>query len=164
MAKHSPLYGLLLVATGVLLTLWNLAWLTPALWLGTPGLRGSLARGSYVGFRLVCHQRPDRTFHLGGRPLGVCQRCSGLYTGLWVGWLAGGVTPWTRRRMRALVYGVLAAWGLMSLEWLLGVVTTWNHPETRFLTGLVAGGSVQYVLLSGFDHVLRGDGRPPSFP
>lgn len=158
MPKHSPLYRLILIATGVLLTLWNLAWLMPAFWSGMPGLRGAWARGSYVCFRFVCHQRPDRTFHIDGRPLGVCQRCSGLYTGLWMGWLAGWAAPWTRRRVRVLGYGALAAWGFMGIEWLLGVLTTWNHPETRFLTGLIAGGSVQYALLAGFDRVLRLEG------
>jgi uncharacterized membrane protein len=154
MTQRSPLYRLLLVATGSLLTLWNLAWLMPAVWFDAPGLRGTLARGAYVCFRVVCHQRPDRTFHLDGRPLGVCHRCSGLYTGLWIGWLAGWVAPWTRRWGKALGYATLAAWGLMSLEWLLGVLTTWNYPGTRFLTGLVAGGLLQYTLLVGFTHVL----------
>jgi len=154
MTQRSPLYRLLLVVTGSLLTLWNLAWLMPAVWFDAPGLRGTLARGAYVCFRVVCHQRPDRTFHLDGRPLGVCHRCSGLYTGLWIGWLAGWVAPWTRRWGKALGYATLAAWGLMSLEWLLGVLTTWNYPGTRFLTGLVAGGLLQYTLLVGFAHVL----------
>lgn len=40
----------------------------------------------------VCHQRPDRSFHLGGVPLPVCARCFGLY-------LSGAV-------------GAVAAWGV----------------------------------------------------
>ncbi|GBC85675.1 hypothetical protein HRbin11_02125 [bacterium HR11] len=157
MLKHSPLYRLLLIATGVLLTFWNLAWLMPAFWSDRPGLWGALAHGSYVCLRLVCHQRPDRTFHIDGRPLGVCQRCSGLYTGLWVGWLAGWAAPWARRRMKALGYGTLVAWSLMVFEWFLGLATAWNHAETRFLTGLIAGGSLAYALLSGFYHALETD-------
>lgn len=27
----------------------------------------------------VCHQRPERSFHLAGMPLPVCARCAGLY-------------------------------------------------------------------------------------
>lgn len=32
------------------------------------------AAGSYI-----CHQRPERSFHIAGRKLPVCARCTGLY-------------------------------------------------------------------------------------
>ena len=35
---------------------------------------------------LVCHQRPERSFHIHGRQLAVCARCTGLYMSA----LAGG--------------------------------------------------------------------------
>jgi hypothetical protein len=44
----------------------------------------------------VCHQRPDRSFHLHGRPLAVCGRCTGVYASGAVGLLAGSL----RRRRR----------------------------------------------------------------
>jgi uncharacterized membrane protein len=30
---------------------------------------------------VVCHQRPDRSFHLAALPLPVCARCAGIYAG-----------------------------------------------------------------------------------
>ena len=30
---------------------------------------------------LICHQRPERSFHLAGAQLPVCARCLGLYAG-----------------------------------------------------------------------------------
>ena len=27
----------------------------------------------------ICHQRPERSFHIGGRQMPVCARCTGLY-------------------------------------------------------------------------------------
>lgn len=33
----------------------------------------------YVAGRVVCHQRPERSFHLWGSQVPVCARCSGLY-------------------------------------------------------------------------------------
>ena len=30
---------------------------------------------------LVCHQRPERSFHWGGAQLAVCARCTGIYAG-----------------------------------------------------------------------------------
>jgi uncharacterized membrane protein len=33
----------------------------------------------YQGAGLICHQRPERSFHLNGAQLPVCARCTGLY-------------------------------------------------------------------------------------
>jgi uncharacterized membrane protein len=33
----------------------------------------------YQGASLICHQRPERSFHLAGVQLPVCARCTGLY-------------------------------------------------------------------------------------
>ncbi|NUR56806.1 MAG: DUF2085 domain-containing protein [Acidobacteria bacterium] len=41
----------------------------------------------YAAGGFVCHQRPERSFHLHGRPLAVCARCAGLYASA----LAGGI-------------------------------------------------------------------------
>lgn len=39
----------------------------------------------------VCHQRPERSFHLYGRSLPVCGRCTGLYVAGAVGLLLVGI-------------------------------------------------------------------------
>jgi uncharacterized membrane protein len=57
-----------------------------------------VAAGTYLVGSLVCHQRPERTFHLEGVQLPVCARCTGLYFGATVGLLAG--LGW-RRRLQA---------------------------------------------------------------
>src|SRR4051794_28863893 len=41
----------------------------------------------YAAGSIVCHQRPDRSFHIYGHQLAVCARCTGLYASA----LAGGV-------------------------------------------------------------------------
>src|SRR5919202_1430017 len=35
----------------------------------------------YRAFGFLCHQIPERSFHLEGHPLGVCARCTGIYAG-----------------------------------------------------------------------------------
>src|SRR5947207_11465936 len=35
----------------------------------------------YKTFSLVCHQIPERSFHLAGYKFAVCSRCTGLYSG-----------------------------------------------------------------------------------
>lgn len=44
----------------------------------------------YLVGSLVCHQQPERSFHLAGAQLPVCARCLGLYAGA-----AAGLTIWT---------------------------------------------------------------------
>lgn len=46
----------------------------------------------YAFGSVICHQLPDRSFHLAGVQLPVCARCAGLYAGA-----AGGVLFWALR-------------------------------------------------------------------
>jgi uncharacterized membrane protein len=56
-----------------------------------------LAALTYVFGSLICHQRPERSFHLGAAQLPVCARCIGIYAGAAcasLGWmLARGSRP-----------------------------------------------------------------------
>jgi uncharacterized membrane protein len=54
-----------------------LAWL-----LHTPA--GLLGKADAVGYA-VCHRISERSFHIDGRPLSLCARCSGMYLGALVG-------------------------------------------------------------------------------
>ena len=61
------------------------------LFISVPLLRegGSFSRRVSVLFTLffspVCHQIPDRSFHISGYPIAVCARCSGIYIGFLLG-------------------------------------------------------------------------------
>jgi uncharacterized membrane protein len=58
----------------------------------------------YAAGGAVCHQRPERTFHIHGRQLVVCARCTGLYlSALAAGLLAliVGAASMTASRARA---------------------------------------------------------------
>jgi len=41
----------------------------------------------YAVFSPLCHQIPERCFHLRGFPLAVCSRCFGIYAGVFFGLL-----------------------------------------------------------------------------
>src|SRR5690554_5100411 len=54
------------------------------------GLTGEALEWSdwrYRLFRGVCHQQPERSLQLGGVPMAVNARCSGIFSGLLAGWL-----------------------------------------------------------------------------
>ena len=88
----------------------------PSLATSRPGLLGSATTGravgaavaavAYVSGSVVCHQRPERSFHLAGAQLPVCGRCTGLYVATAFGVMVASV--WTRRRR------------ISSRAWLLG--------------------------------------------
>ncbi len=152
-------YSLLAVASGLL----GLALLPPIL----PAEMGSLL---YRAFAPACHQLPGRSPHIGGVPIAICDRCTGIYAGLVVG---VAVTGWGRglwrelgRRGRYLLLGSLVPLGA---DWVGPVLGVWaNGPLSRALTGLLFG----VVAASYVTHRLlrraaaqpgRGDGAGESF-
>jgi uncharacterized membrane protein len=76
------------------------------------------AAGVYAAGRRVCHQRPERCFHVHGRPMPVCARCTGLYASAAVGapvalWLASTLSRRRARRIAvAAALPTLITWGL----------------------------------------------------
>jgi uncharacterized membrane protein len=68
-----------------LLALVATAWLV--LLVATPLLPTSIATLTYGVGSFICHQLPERSFHVGGFQLPVCARCLGIYAGLTIGTL-----------------------------------------------------------------------------
>jgi uncharacterized membrane protein len=58
-----------------------------------PVLSAPLSAVIYAIASLVCHQLPERSFHLGGFQLPVCARCLGIYGGAACGVAAAVVAP-----------------------------------------------------------------------
>lgn len=85
----------------------------------------------YAAGSLVCHQRPERSFHRGGAQLPVCARCLGLYAGglagtvAWAG-LAGLGTRASMRAQRLLrSRHVRLALIVLGLPTLVSIATAW---------------------------------------
>jgi uncharacterized membrane protein len=106
----------------------------------------------YATGSLVCHQRPDRSFHIHGHQLAVCARCTGLYVSALAGGvlaLALGVTSISSSRAR-LWLGAAAVPTLLTvgLE-LAGFAYPSN--TVRMLSALPLG-AVAALLLMGVLH------------
>lgn len=54
---------------------------------------------AYVAGALICHQRPERSFHVAGGQLPVCARCTALYSGAAMGMCGWLLLRWRRRGM-----------------------------------------------------------------
>jgi len=116
------------------------AWLF--LILTAPLLPTTISASVYAIGSLVCHQLPERSFHLGGFQLPVCARCVGLYSGAAIGALATVVmrpVGVPRRARQILVLGALPTVITIALE-IAGLWPTTNivRAVAGFPLGLVA--------------------------
>jgi uncharacterized membrane protein len=121
----------------------------PVLWIPLAGVL-------YVGASLICHQLPERSFHLQGIQLPVCARCFGLYVGGALGSAAGAVAfgrltihrwRWPLSQVNWMGTAVAAIPTLVTftLEWGLG----WQVSNVvRALAAVPLGGAVTFVVVS----------------
>ena len=101
----------------------------------------------------ICHQLPERSFHLAGFQLPVCARCVGIYLGVSGGaacaWMWHGsraFPPMTSRDMRWVV-AVAAAPTLLTVA--LETVGVWfPSNNARALAGVPLGGLVGLVVMN----------------
>jgi len=104
----------------------------------------------YQVFSFVCHQIPERSFHLGGYQYAVCSRCTGLYSGFAVATL---VYPLARSLKSAdappRLWLILAAVPL-AIDFGLGYFSIWQNTHlTRFATGSLLGAVAVFYVAPG---------------
>ena len=108
----------------------------------------AFASSIYKAFSFVCHQIPERSFHLAGHQFGVCSRCTGLYAGFAV---AALIYPLARSLQRtdtpSPIWLILATLPLV-IDFALGYFSIWQNTHlSRFLTGaLLSSVAVFYVM------------------
>lgn len=105
----------------------------------------------YEGFDLLCHQLPDRSYHISEVPMAVCSRCIGIYGAFMAGWL---LLPFLSKMNISLKW---------KIEWLIGLIilnladVTGNFFEiwantlaTRLVLGMLLGLSVALLFNDEF--------------
>ncbi|MBS1790969.1 MAG: DUF2085 domain-containing protein [Acidobacteria bacterium] len=140
--KAPWMYALLLLITLVWLAV---IFLPP--WLMASGHR-FFAFGLYRGLSGICHQIPERSFHLWGFPLAVCSRCTGIYFGFLFGLM---LYPFFRR-LRDQTTPSRVWLAIAALPMLIDVggnfVGLFNNTFfSRTATGLLAGGVAAFFVL-----------------
>jgi len=118
------------------------------------------AASVYHTFSYVCHQLPDRSFHLLGHQFGVCSRCTGIYTGFALAMLGYPLlrslrntdAPWR-------VWLILAAVPL-AVDFSLGYFGVWGNTHlTRFVTGALLGSVAVFFIMPGVVQLSQMIGR-----
>ena len=126
-----------------------IVWL--ALLIVAPVVPVPLAAAVYALGSRICHQRPDRSFHLFAAQLPVCARCLGIYAGAALGSLLA-LGARTRQALDAMSPRLLLAGGVMPtaltlvLEW-TGAWATSN--SARAAAGLPLGVASALVVAQG---------------
>lgn len=114
--------------------------------LGHPEFAASI----YKTFSFVCHQIPERSFHLGGHLFGVCSRCTGLYTGFAV---AALIYPLARSLKRtdtlSRLWLIMAAVPL-AIDFSLTYFGIWSNTHlSRFFTGALLSSVAVFYIMPG---------------
>jgi hypothetical protein len=139
-------------------TLWLVALVLATMLIARPEF-GTASRvfsaAVYAVGALICHQRPERSFHLWGMQWPVCARCVGLYAGaaLSAWWAsrparhAGEALHPSRARLIVFM-GALPSLLTLCVEW-----STGSTPAnlTRALAGVPLGAAIMWVLAVTLD-------------
>lgn len=133
-------------------------WLTlilaaPFLWLPAAALL--YATGSFI-----CHQLPERSFHIESSQLPVCARCVGIYGGGALGsvigasvmarrWIVGGRLQLARSRWMWTTIAAVPTITTFALEWGFG----WSISNAvRAVAAVPLGAAVAFVVVSALDY------------
>jgi uncharacterized membrane protein len=143
------------------------AWLTVLV--TAPVMASQAAAAVYLVGSFLCHQLPDRSFHVDGSQLPVCARCLGIYAGVTVvaslgcvAWVRDLLRRWPAARFRWIaavaalptVVTVAAEWG--------GVWATSN--AVRAIAGAPLGMGAALVVVGAVATLHYVGCRPPRRP
>ena len=104
----------------------------------------------YKAFSFVCHQIPERSFHLAGHQFAVCSRCTGLYSGFAAAALVYPLARSLKRTDRPRrLWLILAAVPLLA-DFSLTYFGVWSNTHfTRFSTGALLGSVAMFYVMPG---------------
>ncbi|HEY0322074.1 MAG TPA: DUF2085 domain-containing protein [Pyrinomonadaceae bacterium] len=105
----------------------------------------------YRAFSFMCHQIPERSFHIEGHALGVCARCTGIYAGFAASVLFYPVVRSLKRVDSPARLWLLAACVPIALDFALGFFGIWENTHfSRFATGAIFGAACALFVVPGF--------------
>lgn len=105
----------------------------------------------YWAFGFLCHQLPERAFHLEGHAMGVCARCTGIYAGFAASVLFYPLLRSLRHVDTPRRIWLLAASVPIAVDFALGIFGIWpNTHFSRFATGAIFGAACALFVVPGF--------------
>ncbi len=123
----------------------------------------SVSAPIYTFFSFLCHQIPERSFHVESHAFAVCTRCFGVYFGLLLGFI---VYPFSRSldEIEPLPrFWLFLAIIPLAVDWSLGFFEIWENTRlSRFLTGLILGAACGIFIVPALVEIARLLSRKPA--
>jgi uncharacterized membrane protein len=122
--------------------------------IGAPLLQSSghsaFAFKIYRVFSFLCHQIPERSFHIAGHQFAVCSRCTGLYAGFALAILSFPVFRSLQKTETPRIVWLFASAMPLAIDFSLTYFGIWqNNHFTRFTTGALFGAVAAIFILPG---------------
>ena len=110
----------------------------------------TLASQIYRTFSFLCHQIPERSFHIAGQQFAVCSRCTGLYAGFTMAILTYPLFRSLRKTETPSIVWLFASAIPLAIDFSLTYFGIWqNNHFTRFTTGALFGTVAAIFILPG---------------
>ena len=130
------------------------------LWIGllvaAPAMKAGVvvSGATYSLGALICHQLPERSFHLAGAQLPVCARCLGLYVGAAIGACLATYpglrrTAAGRRPVRSILVSAAGPTAATVALELVGLLSPSN--ATRAVAALPLGAAIAWAVTLNYD-------------
>lgn len=104
----------------------------------------------YKSFGYVCHQIPERSFHIFGHSFAVCARCTGIYAGVMTGFLVYPLFRSLRNPESPARIWLLLAPIPTGIDFMFGFTGIWaNTHYSRLLTGMILGIGCAFFIVPG---------------
>jgi uncharacterized membrane protein len=114
----------------------------------------------YRAFSNLCHQLPERSFHILGHPFAVCARCTGIYSGLTFGFLIYPLFRSLRHAESLSRIWLLLAPVPTGIDFMLGYAGVWENTHlSRLLTGAVLGIGCAFFIVPGLVDIAQTNWR-----
>ncbi|SRR6266516_383534 len=114
----------------------------------------------YRAFSYLCHQLPQRSFHLAGHQFAVCARCTGLYVGFAAASLGYPLVRSLKRTDTPARRWLLLAAAPMAIDVGLDMLGVWKNTHlSRLFTGLLLGSVAAFYIIPGLIDLLNFDWR-----
>jgi len=142
----APIAAWTALAAGSLLVLTAIIVAPLALANGHP----AFATAIYDAFSYLCHQIPERSFHLAGNKFAVCSRCTGLYGGFALAMLGYPLMRSLKRTDTPRIIWLVLASLPIAIDFSLGYFSIWqNNHFTRFTSGALLGAVAAFFVVPG---------------
>jgi uncharacterized membrane protein len=110
----------------------------------------AFAAAIYKTFSFLCHQIPERSFHIAGHQFAVCSRCTGLYSGFALATFGYPLIRSLKRRDTPRVIWLLLSALPLAVDFSLTYFGFWQNTHfTRFTTGALFGAVAAIYIVPG---------------